>query len=205
MFDVNSTDTKSSVSGIRDSQAYFNDDGKNSRTKVGGLGREDEEYDASEESRYRNTTDDGEDNNNLDVGDDNFRVLGQIPSARYIQSKLENEKPEYAEENLKKLENFLQRTKERVYNEMKSCEEAEEEIAKIEHNIKWTINAIIHVHNESYKGKWVKPQDEYARRQLIPLEFKPHYGNLERIFSLLRIQPSYLLAIYNYFITGKEM
>ena len=131
-----------------------------------------------------------------------FQVLGQVPSAQFVQTKLEHEKPEYAENNLQKLTSFTERKQNVICSRLVSCEQLEDEINTAMYNVKWTVNAIIQAHDSGESGRWADPRPIHARRQQIPTSLVAQSGNLERIFSLFRVQPNYLLGIYNYFISA---
>ena len=135
---------------------------------------------------------------------EDFQILGQIPSAKYVQNKLELEKPEYSENNLTKLTNFSNRKRSIVCDHLVRCERLEDEISTTMYNIKWTVNAIVQTHDSGKDNRWATPRDVHARRLAIPVDIVPQKGNLERIFSLLRVQPNYLLGIYNYFIAANR-
>ena len=132
---------------------------------------------------------------------DEWRKHRKEPAMGFVLKCLNAEPSEHLESSLRKVMGYIVRQKAAVYSVLVENENIESSTEEIERNIEWVVKATV--------GKLYATSGEHAERVPsleehgtdVPLDIASHMRILQLEFSLLLVNPGYLIRIYSAFVS----
>ena len=123
------------------------------------------------------------------------------PSLGFVLRALNAEPSEHTETSLKKVLNYIERQKTGVHGLLVENENVEIETAEIERNIEWVVKATVGALYPDIADQAEKNSIFEEHGTSVPHDISVHSHVLELIFSLLLVNPGYLLRLYGSFVS----
>ena len=134
----------------------------------------------------------------------NWEIRRLQPSFVLVLRSLNAEPSEYTETSLQKVLDFIERQKNEVFNLLVQNGKHETKTAEIERNIEWVVKANVSALYEEVADSMPRNSAFEEHGVDVPNEVSAHAHVLEMIFSLLLVNPGYLLRLYVSFVSDSS-